>query len=1057
MDSAERNVSYDFFMRHRCRLASDQYTDGLITEGYGRQTECSLIAITDISDNALRQAATFIISDEARTMRLPVRVIARVVNSSSSDEQLAYERSMLSDTVDLLSQGATWTSRVAEQRFDASVSRSVTPKWDDFQSIGGYGAGMHQPLCSCDPYEYVAPTPVREIKHCAPRQFEDIPPPPQSPDSPSSPPPPGPPAPIVNNLTVCRNPSGHIMEGYQMRYHMRDIFPRDCVCSESGMSPVASYSSNTEDTYYCPEECQDSSTSSGPTCICRRQSIEHLEQEANDRFIKRTQLNTVKQAFMDALNDLSVDTVRRDSSKNDTAQEVELAYSFDFELEGSRFPTIEEAFEPSFCENRLGEGWRLHVEQTDDRSTLTRAQEVVDERVNRWTMAATGMAFMDGHPLCLDRYRVSLPPRGRVRYTGSSDVVSESDAWRSVIGPSRTAWRITMPRNRNDENHYSQDDIEYINAALSNSLYSGSSSNPKTPYECRVNDPYLNNIRNTVIMSIFEKNEATNDYRLNFRVDETCSESAEYMIYDSGSTYDIKCTDRDNDLPSYTANDALNRRFSGSNLDHVYTYQHKQDSAYGFMHHIEGNLQRVQLYNQTGYVSSTDRCVLPPVYSQYSDVFVSSDENAHICKMYVDSSFLSEGFDVSDHPKRRYANDVDAVARRYDTINGYSACSNSSQSAAQLLCHDANMLTPEQMGQAATFCGFSLVEESVRPVHTRTACRSIPYGFVHHWKEGVNASKVLYPLVAPSDPVDSIDGNDIKNKMLVLNRTIVDNVESNQSRVVAICERPVPRNLTRDIIENADGDITASADGQSELRDTLLRRARESAAELRNMTAKCVLNALDTFPFLDAEDSPQFAVLHNQSRVNAFERMMPWQLDKSGSTPWPYPWTRRRSRDLLNRVTIGSVMGSSSDGRRYMQLSSIGPVSEKLEIVGKHTNLSMEMPVRLKHAARGSAQRARPPINTTALVNLEQALPGLDTHRRFMRSTKVFYLQEASGALEETPAEAAEKGIVGFTAGTRGTFSLRTPLWICVNDITFQRLSIEASKTRHWTNYRIIL
>eukprot|EP00854_Cymbomonas_tetramitiformis_P003359 gene3359-4221_t len=1029
LDTEAGNVSYDFAMSGRCRLASDQYTNGLETEGYGRQVECSLVAVTDISNDTLRQAASFIISDNARVMRLPVRVIRRFINGTSSRGDLTYEKSMLSPTVDLLAQGPSWTARVAEQVFDGSVSDEVSPIWSAYKSVGGFGAGMHQPLCSCDPFEYVAPTLVRNVKHCAPRRFESIPPPPTPPPAPSAPPPPAPSAPSVTNSTVCRSPGGYIMAGYEMRYHAKDISPENCVCRESGMSPVASYSSTVEDTYYCPEECDHSSISGGPTCICRRQDIEFMEIKANGKRSVSVGIEEAKQKLVRVLNEVSSDVASVHAehvASNETSQnsDFEFAFSFDFESEKARFPTLENISDPDFCSTHLGEGWDLHVERDGNSQSQIETREmlqaVVDERVNDWVMAASGMAFMDGHALCADRYRVALPPRGRRHYTGSLQS-GETSPTRSVLNPSRTAWRLAIARNKEDAGMYDQTDVEYVNAALSDALYSASSRNQKTPSDCAVADSLLNNIRNTVIMSMFEKKDGDSKYRLRFDANGTCSVDGEYMIRDRGSAYDLACAIREDDTPVYTAADALNRRFSHSSLDGSHEYSQAEDSAYGFMHHIERKLQRVSLLNQTGYVKTVGRCELPRAFSDYSDVFVSSDENAHVCKMYVDQTYLTSEFQISEHPKRRYSSDAGPFLRRYARSDGYRMCSNSSESDVQSLCHDANLLSAEQMAQAATFCGFSFVAESVRPTHARTVCRSLPYGFVHRcnateqktysWSQrdgtddAARTDYVYHAIAAPSDPVNTTDMHDADNKMVILNGTILDSAELDDFR-------------TND----------RKLDGVSELSERRLREAREAIADFKTHVAKCALNALNTFPFLDSDDSHGFASLYANSRANSLERILSPRLNGSGGTPWPYPWTKRGPLKNMSRVTIGAVLQKGTSGHGYAQLSSVGPVSERVEVEGVGATVGVDAPGRLRHDARGNSQggHRRDPVlfetdlafafarddskafGTSLRSQLSQADPGLHHERYHTNGT---FEAAARPAFTNATADDAYEGL----------------------------------------------
>ncbi|KAK3281399.1 hypothetical protein CYMTET_10814 [Cymbomonas tetramitiformis] len=304
-------------------------------------------------------------------------------------------------------------------------------------------------------------------------------------------------------------------------------------------------------------------------------------------------------------------------------------------------------------------------------------------------------------------------------------------------------------------------------------------------------------------------------------------------------------------------------------------------------------------------------------------------------------------------------------------------CSNSSESDVQSLCHDANLLSAEQMAQAATFCGFSFVAESVRPTHARTVCRSLPYGFVHRcnateqktysWSQrdgtddAARTDYVYHAIAAPSDPVNTTDMHDADNKMVILNGTILDSAElddfrTNDRKLVAVCSRAIPRNLSRSVLVDTDGGTDTRQDGVSELSERRLREAREAIADFKTHVAKCALNALNTFPFLDSDDSHGFASLYANSRANSLERILSPRLNGSGGTPWPYPWTKRGPLKNMSRVTIGAVLQKGTSGHGYAQLSSVGPVSERVEVEGVGATVGVDAPGRLRHDARGNSQ-----------------------------------------------------------------------------------------------------
>ncbi|KAK3255192.1 hypothetical protein CYMTET_35665 [Cymbomonas tetramitiformis] len=981
-DDSRRNVSYDYLMRERCDLSEGAYTDGLVSEGYGVQTECSLVAITDISNDTLRREATFVIRDEARVMRLPVRVVRRQLNRSDD----ATDDVMLSPTVDLLAQGPAWTSRVAEQAFDGGTSASVTPVWSEFKSIGGSGAGMHQPLCSCDPVQYVPPTAVADVRHCAPRRFEKVPPPPHAPAEPAHPPPPYPAFPPLNNDTVCRNAKGAILDGYHMRYFERDIFPEHCVCRYTNLVPVSSHNIDNRDTYYCPAQCDDLSIADGPTCVCRATNMSVFEIGANGgkrvpprenpgAASKQEALDTSTAKLVEALNALSRDVASpeaKDAGSDDRREQYEFAYSFNFEKEEYRFPTLRDASAPNFCERAAGTGWDLynfgddvHLSMRDMREQL---QKVVDAFVNDWTMSATGAAFMDAHALCADRYRIAVPSVGRVFYTGNASRTSQK--YRATMGLARSAWRIVDPRNFGNGGAYDEKDAEYIDAAMMQLLEVASESS-YTSDSCVVHDKVLANANVQSAFSLLER-ESSDDgpYRASFSVNRTCEATEENMLTMVDGRYRVRCVSREDDAPVYTAADAHNVRFASSSeglFRARYQEGDGEDAKYGLMHVLD-KYQRVTLLNQTGEVSSSDECVLPKAYEHVPNMHGASDVDTDVCEMYVNERHLHKGVHAAQHPKGAYVYPKGALLERRATLGAHYACSNESQSELQGLCHDANVLSPEQMAQAATYCGFSKVAESVRPVGARTGCRAVPYGFVVASRDsGTNRKDggyTLYPLAAPTEPIG--DKTDQTNRSLrVLAATVLDsgNVEFTRDRghrLIAVCAKPVPRRLRRTVLTSAaDGSTASRDDGTRSLGGEELALAREAVTELDRRAAKCALDSLDTFPFLDTASQNRLRPLYSAARPNAAQRLLTAHLDHRHGSPWPYPWTKRGRLRNASRVTIGAVLlDGLYSSRAHAELSAIGPLvsSERLPYDGGEASFSFPGPSRLLKGFVGRAQ-----------------------------------------------------------------------------------------------------
>eukprot|EP00854_Cymbomonas_tetramitiformis_P000588 gene588-989_t len=908
LDRPERNVSYDFLARTRCSMSPSEYTDGLVSEGYGVQVECSLVAITDIANDTVRRAATFIISDEAKVMRLPVRLIRRRLNSEEDE-------AMLSASVDLLAQGPSWTARAPEQAFNGSLSQEADPAWNEFMSVGGTGAGMHQPLCSCDPSKYVPPTPVREVRHCAPRVFQHVPPPPSPPESPTWPPPPYPAYPPLTNDTVCRNSAGELMKGFYMRYHPRDVFPATCVCEYSGFAPVSSHNGDSDDTVYCPDECDDSSTAEGPTCVCRVRDITDLERVANgDRAVPfHNDTDFVESGLrdaMDALNALAVDVAspEADLPEYDPAsqgKDLEYAFSFDFEREVDRFPILHRATTSAYCEDHLGVGWTLHNlnedEQTSANDFRKRLQAVVDSRINDWKMSATGASFMDAHPLCADRYRVAMPPRFDRFYVGNVN----GSVRREVVGPARQAWRLASPRNLRDAGRYTADDSEFLSEAMYARFVSASgvASSDFTPGACQVADTELANMPSGSDIDLLASPDGSVYHLFNVSANKTCATDEEVTFHKgSQGTYSLRCGSRVNNTAMYTAADAHNRRFDRTTAltRRARFTLNPRSTAYGFMHYVNAE-GRVSLLNQTDRVTSGDDCALRFAYADTFSMRELRDSHSRVCEMYADESYLHNGLSADQHPKARYAHAGGALLRRHEVNGGHSACSIENASDTQVLCHDANLLTPEQMAQAATFCGFSVASESVQASNARTGCRSIPYGFVLRQGTSNNQHLVFYPIMAPSDAVGGIT-DPAARKVRVGMPVTLDNAEGSHlydrgHRVVPVCSRRVS-NVTRTRITSVEGATERSSDGRAELTHEVLRAARTAVDTLRSRSAKCALNALRTFPYLDAPSTERFRKLYESARPNAVERLL--ASDLAGSTSKVGRATRDRT-DRLER------------------------------------------------------------------------------------------------------------------------------------------------------------
>eukprot|EP00854_Cymbomonas_tetramitiformis_P000144 gene144-260_t len=967
LDQVGVNVSYNFMMRERCSLRPSEYVDGIVSEGYGIQVECSLVAITDIANDTLRHAATFIISDEARVMRLPVRLIRRRINSTEDE-------AMLSASVELLAQGPAWTARFPEQAFNGTLSLSADPAWNEFMSVGGTGAGMHQPLCSCDPFRYTPPEPVRQVRHCAPRVFQNVPPPPVPPGYPASPPPSYPNYPPFKNDTICRNSAGQIMAGFYMRYHPRDVFPTNCVCEFSGLGPTSSNNGNVDDTVYCPQECDDSSTADGPTCVCRVRDISEFEKAANgDRAVpQHNETDFVERALddaMNALNALSVDVAspEADVPEYDPASQgndLEYAYSFDFESEIDRFPVLHRATTSSYCENHLGPGWTMHNlnedEQTSTNAFRERLQSVVDSRVNDWVMSATGAAFMDAHSLCADRYRVFLPPRFDRFYAGKVN----GTVRREVVGPARQAWRLASARNLRDGNSYTVDDKDFLSKAMYAQMVSASdtASPGVTPAACQVQDVELASMPTDSHIDLLASSDGR-VYRLfNVSMNSTCGINEEVALHEEAiQRYNLACKQRTNDAAMYTAADAHNQRFDWENsLTRKARFTlTPRSTAYGFMHYINSE-GRVSLLNQSDRVTSEDDCALRFAFADTFSMTELRDSHSRVCEMYVDESYLHNGLRADQHPKARYAYPEGAILRRHEVNLNHSACSVENASDAQVLCHDANLLTPEQMSQAATFCGFSVASESVDAINARTGCRSIPYGFVLRQGTSNNQHLIFYPIMAPSEAVGKIT-DPAARKLRVGMPIPLDNAEASHlydrdHRVVPVCSRRVS-NVTRVRIATVEGATERASDGRAVLTDEVLVAARSAVEKLRSRSAKCALNSLRTFPYLDASSTERFRKLYQNARSNSVERLLASDLTRHpGATPWPYPWTIRSNAANLTRVTIGAVLQGVGNERVYSDLSAIGAVADRFDIEGETRSARSHGPARTLRGFSGNAQ-----------------------------------------------------------------------------------------------------
>eukprot|EP00854_Cymbomonas_tetramitiformis_P020501 gene20501-24573_t len=125
LDSYESEYSYGMAQRARCRMTASQYADGLVSEGYGVQAECSIVAVTDIVDADLRTNATFILEDPARVMRLPVRIVERTYPTGQQVPK------------DPLGASPEWTTRYTEQVFAGyNLTDAPQPDWRFYRTIG---------------------------------------------------------------------------------------------------------------------------------------------------------------------------------------------------------------------------------------------------------------------------------------------------------------------------------------------------------------------------------------------------------------------------------------------------------------------------------------------------------------------------------------------------------------------------------------------------------------------------------------------------------------------------------------------------------------------------------------------------------------------------------------------------------------------------------------------------------------------------------------------------------------------------------------------------------
>ncbi|KAK3253023.1 hypothetical protein CYMTET_37711 [Cymbomonas tetramitiformis] len=929
---AELTYAYGMPHRERCRMTEAQYSDGLVSSGYGVQAECALVAVTDIAKDEDRQAATFLLEDPARVMRFPVRIVEREVVEGQARPK------------DLIGASPEWTARYTEQVFAGyNVTEKPQPDWRAYETIGGTYGAMHQPLCSCDPHEFVSPTPLHKVRRCMPRTLVGAPasPPPLS--EPPGPPPDAPSNPPMTSATVCRDAYGSVLRGYRMQHNPQNIYPSECVCADTDRKPISTISGQKDaEVMYCPTTCVGDAIVDGPSCVCRARDADDLRATANGgpSINNTANASQVQTAVDDAADALSVDVASTDvtSSLYKYEYEYEYAYSFNFDDVDARFPTKTRA--QTVCKDTLGSGWSLHAPVAGEtemyRSML---QTALNVHINDRTSSGVGSPIMDTHPLCARVYRVQLPPRMRARH-GADPSTKEK---RAALNPARTLQRIAAPLGTGP---YSVSDQTYIREALLAELqallpntvtYKG-----LTDTAC-VSSDSLNGlgVQTTRLSALFD-GAVFKDYD----PEQHCVDTQYYQITGGGTA--VACADplsSDADGLPFSAGDGMHLRAKANSKTAVLNATGPDDNAkVGMFINVSMSGRSLLLDHRYGAVtvnSATPRqCALPVVNEREAET--------DYCGMYVDLTHRSARVADTNVPKSRYTYGKPLLPRR--TIKpGITDCA-PTDAASDLveLCIDANLLNPEEMGQAATFCGVSVVEAALRASRARSGCAAVPHGFlfdsgvvpiVYRTEPRHNRSYLSYNSV-----LDGLDAAVPKSSLFQSHFGLADQTDTTQ--YVAVCSRQVPTSIVRKSVKS-DGDL---ADGTRDLAGTHLNAAREALQELQKFGTKCALN-------LEGVTFPMGVAPPEAARPNAAER-----LAASRKRWFPYPWTRRGGAAASGpvRFTLGTVLEmptawSTDQFTPYVQLNTFGRTRAAVNISGRGHTAVLRITARVTAGLRGNA------------------------------------------------------------------------------------------------------
>ncbi|KAK3284043.1 hypothetical protein CYMTET_8296 [Cymbomonas tetramitiformis] len=922
LDSNESEYSYGMAQRARCRMTASQYADGLVSEGYGVQAECSIVAVTDITDADLRTNATFILEDPARVMRLPVRIVERTY---PTDQQVPK---------DPLGASPEWTTRYTEQVFAGyNLTDAPQPDWRSYRTIGGTYGGMHQPLCSCDPHIYVAPTAVPNMLRCLPRTLLNAPNAPPPIGDPPGPPPNNPAGPPLTSVTVCRDVYGSVMRGYRMQHPQHNIYPSDCVCADTDRAPIATVSGNKDtDVLYCPTTCVGDAIIDGPSCVCRAEDADSLRATANGgRRINNTRSESEVAATVQRTTDaLSADTARTDVTSSSSVTEFAYSFLFANPSADARFPTIAQATS-NFCESALGSEWHLHEPPQDQFTDYQRQlQDVLDAHINERTEAGVGSPVMDAHPLCARTYRVQLPPRSRARHGSNASIAPPAaGSKRATLNLARTLQRVVVPRGAEP---YTQDDQTYVIEAVYNEVRASlrSFTGGETIAEC-VASKSLDDFNTMALSKLFDKD----GYFLKYTPTVACDDGEYYMPQDDG----LECSrstvpSEDSTLP-FSAGDGMFSLRDNYTVAHVNVTSPDANAKVGIFMNVSLTGRTTLLNHRFGKILSGDaHCQLPVVDTGES-------ETDH-CAMYVDINHRSAAMAQADMPKSTYTYGQQLLMRRR-VNNAVHDCSPSNETADYLyLCSDANVLSPEAMGQAASFCGASLVDAAMRPSRARAVCAEVPHGFLFASK---TVNSLVVPIIYRTDPRHNtsnpiLDGKDAAvqtgTRGGFFHSVHTRANAADGRRYIAVCSRSVPSNITRASVVSD----TNLNDGVRYLNGTDLQAARSALDDLRTVGAKCALN-------IEGSTYPMSVPALSTARANAAQRMA-----ASPKRWFPFAWTRRGSNHTAGpvRFTLGAFTG---DDGVYAQLNLFGRTRSEVPIQGRSVRL--RIPGRFANGNRGSA------------------------------------------------------------------------------------------------------